>query len=147
MTGIVRIGPGDAKPMSALHARCFPNGWSARDIDTLLRQSGVAGFKSVDGQGFILIRRVIDEAEILTICVDPAKRRSGLGRDLLDAGIHEVANQGATRILLDVSVNNLAAYTLYQNAGFAETGRRRAYYADGSDAILMEKHHKAAATI
>lgn len=116
-------------------------------MDSLLRQSGVAGFKSADGQGFILIRRVIDEAEILTICVDPSERRHGLGRDLLDAAIHEVASQGAARILLDVSVNNLAACKLYQNAGFSETGRRRAYYADGSDAILMEKHHKMAATI
>ena len=87
----------------------------------------------------MLIRRVVDEAEILTICVDPAQRGQGLGGLLLNAAIAEVGQQGATRIFLDVSTENTAAQALYRQAGFLETGRRARYYADGSDALLMMK--------
>lgn len=137
MTGIVRAGPEDAPRLADLHARSFPHGWSARDIATLLRQPAVVGFASA--QGFVLIRRVLDEAEILTICVDPDTRRSGLGGALLDAAIAEVTNQGAKTIHLDVSTQNQAAQALYQGRGFAETARRKRYYGDGSDAILMTR--------
>ncbi|MEE2565437.1 GNAT family N-acetyltransferase [Hyphobacterium marinum] len=137
MTGIVRAGPEDAARLAALHARCFPHGWSERDIAALLRQPAVIGFAAPEG--FVLIRRVLDEAEILTICVDPEARRSGLGGGLLDAAISEAARQGALTIHLDVSTENRAGQALYSGRGFAETARRKRYYADGSDAILMTK--------
>lgn len=137
MTGIKRNGPEDAPRLAALHAQCFAQGWSPRDIAALLRQPGVAGFSAE--AGFVLTRRVLDEAEILTICVDPARRRDGLGGRLLDAAIAEVSGQGAGKIHLDVSTGNAAAQALYRSRGFAETARRPRYYADGSDAILMTK--------
>lgn len=142
MTGIVRAGPEDAPRLAALHARSFPHGWSARDLGGLLRQPAVIGFSAPEG--FVLIRRVLDEAEILTICVVPEARRSGLGGHLLDQAIDEAARQGASTVHLDVSTANAAGQALYSGRGFAETARRKRYYADGSDAILMTKHIAAA---
>jgi ribosomal-protein-alanine N-acetyltransferase len=37
-----------------------------------------------------------------------------------------------------VRLSNKAAIALYRQLGFVETGRRRNYYENGEDAILME---------
>ena len=39
---------------------------------------------------------------------------------------------------LEVRVSNLAAINLYQQMGFAEVGRRKRYYENGEDALMME---------
>ena len=39
---------------------------------------------------------------------------------------------------LEVSAENAAALGLYRSAGFAAVGRRKKFYADGSDAVLMD---------
>ena len=38
---------------------------------------------------------------------------------------------------MEVRDGNAAARALYRSAGFAEVGRRRRYYPDGEDAILL----------
>lgn len=40
---------------------------------------------------------------------------------------------------LEVRTGNAAARALYAGAGFAEVGRRRRYYTDGEDAVLMTR--------
>ena len=51
----------------------------------------------------------------------------------------QVAAHGAERLILEVSAGNDAARALYRGAGFTEIGRRRAYYPDGSDALVLER--------
>jgi ribosomal-protein-alanine N-acetyltransferase len=85
----------------------------------------------------ILIRVAADEAEILTLAVAPEARRTGLGRALLDAACEAARAAGAVRLFLEVSATNQAARALYDAAGFQQIGRRRRYYADGSDALTM----------
>ncbi|MBO0713017.1 MAG: hypothetical protein J2P47_17235, partial [Acetobacteraceae bacterium] len=53
------------------------------------------------------------------------------------AAMAEAARRGAGAMFLEVAVTNGRAQRLYQRAGFAETGRRRRYYADGSDALIL----------
>jgi ribosomal-protein-alanine N-acetyltransferase len=40
-------------------------------------------------------------------------------------------------MFLEVATNNWAARALYSAAGYAEVGRRRRYYPDGSDALVL----------
>ena len=91
--------------------------------------------------GFILIRVVADEAEILTLAVRPAARREGLGARLVEAAVVRAAARGAERMFLEVAEDNVAARALYARTGFVEAGRRRGYYAraDGSreDALVL----------
>lgn len=89
--------------------------------------------------GFVIGRVAADEAEILTLAVAGAARRRGMGRALLDWMAGEVAAHGAGRLILEVSAGNDAARALYRGAGFTEIGRRRAYYPDGSDALVLER--------
>ena len=61
--------------LAALHAEAFDTPWDAASLTALLASPGVFAVEQPDG--FILIRVVADEAEILTLAVRPAARRSG----------------------------------------------------------------------
>lgn len=113
--------------MAALHAACFlrPPPWSETDFAGLLRQPGV--FALTEGMGLALGRVVADEAELLTLAVDPAARRQGLGARLLTRFLDQAAARGATTAFLEVAADNAPALALYSRAGFAAVGRRRGY--------------------
>lgn len=77
--------------------------------------------------GFALSRLLVDEVELLLLAVDPAQRRRGIGRALLDRELAAAATRGARRLLLEMREGN-PAIALYRSAGFGEIGRRRGYY-------------------
>src|SRR5690606_10833337 len=93
--------------------------------------------------GFLVYSLVLDEASIHSIAVQPARRRQGLGRQLLVAALALMRRAGATRCLLEVRGSNTAAKHLYEDNGFKVDGTRRNYYPDrGSgpeDALLMSR--------
>lgn len=102
----------------------------------------IAAFERGAPTGFVLAQAAADQAEILTFAVDPARQRHGTGRALLGALEAELARRGTRALYLDVGEDNNAALALYRGAGFAETTRRRDYYAHPSgsrDAIVMVK--------
>ncbi len=133
----------EAATLSALHGRAFPpdETWGPVAIQAMLGLDGAFGLVA-DGasglpEGFILARAVADEAEVLTLAVDPAARRRGWGGLLLRGALAEVARRGAESLFLEVSEGNAPARALYARAGATEVGRRRRYYADGSDALVL----------
>ncbi|WP_376087518.1 GNAT family N-acetyltransferase [Roseomonas sp. CCTCC AB2023176] len=94
-------------------------------------------FGWVEEGGFVLARAVAGEAEVLTIAVLPERRRAGLGWSLLVAAVAEAGRRGAAALFLEVSEANAAARALYARAGAVEVGRRRRYYVDGTDALVL----------
>ena len=80
----------DPAALAAVHARAFPAPWSRDEFAALLAQPGVLAV--VEPDGFILIRVVLDEAEILTLAVRPAARRAGLGGRLVGQAAVAAAN-------------------------------------------------------
>ena len=114
------------KVMADIHASAFERPWDAATFDSLCGQPGVAALGDTDG--FILIRTVADEAEILTLAVRPETRRQGTGARLVAAGSQAAREQGAVSLHLEVADDNAAALALYGGAGFVETGRRPGYY-------------------
>ncbi|WP_292070921.1 ribosomal protein S18-alanine N-acetyltransferase [Brevundimonas sp. UBA7534] len=128
----------DPHALAALHATAFPAPWSAAVFVDLLAQPGV--FAVTEADGFILMRAVLDEAEILTLAVRPSARGAGLGGRLVGQGAVRAAQAGATRIFLEVAEDNAAARALYDRAGFRQIGRRRGYYDGGRiDALVLER--------
>jgi [ribosomal protein S18]-alanine N-acetyltransferase len=87
--------------------------------------------------GFVLARVAADQAEILMLAVAPQARRAGLGRRLVAAAMTAAAERGAGAMFLEVSAGNVPAMRVYQRAGFVRGGLRRAYYPDGSDALVL----------
>ena len=83
-------------------------------------------------------RAVAGEAELLTLVVESAARRRGIGRALLVRFEIAAYQNDARDAFLEVAADNTAALTLYQAAGWQEVGRRSGYYA-GIDALLLRK--------
>ncbi|SHI32401.1 ribosomal-protein-alanine N-acetyltransferase [Roseomonas rosea] len=137
------VRPDEIEALAALHGRAFPPAerWGAVAIRAMLAMEGAFGLAAdVAGGGcggFILARAVAGEAEVLTLAVDPSQRRQGLGGRLLAAALAESARRGAETLFLEVSEANAPARALYARASATEIGRRRRYYADGSDALVL----------
>ena len=126
--------------MAAIHAAAFPPGerWGGDAFALQLALPGVFGV--VDDRGGVLLARVAaDEAEILTLAVHPDARRHGIAAGLLAEAASVARAAGAASLFLEVSEANLAARALYDGAGFAMVGRRRRYYADGTDALVLRR--------
>ena len=130
-----RLGALDLDLASRLHGEAFvPLGervWTRQDMAGLLASPGVAGWALLSGGaaiGFALCRVAADEAELLTIAVEPNQRRRGAGRALLAAVTAHARAVGARSLFLEVGADNTAARSLYAQVGFREVGRRAAYY-------------------
>jgi len=90
--------------------------------------------------GVVVVRTVAGEAEILNLAVLLSNRRRGLASGLVQAALAGARSAGARRAFLEVRESNVAARTLYGCMGFAETGRRRAYYsAPMEDALILSR--------
>ena len=80
--------------------------------------------------GFTAFHRVLDEAELRNMAVDPAHQRRGLGRQLLAEGLRRVLDLGVKQLFLEVRASNLPAQRLYFSSGFVIQFRRKDYYSD-----------------
>jgi ribosomal-protein-alanine N-acetyltransferase len=124
---------------AALHAVSgLHEHWDAATFAELIAMPGTAGRLALDGDmpvGLVLWRVAADEAEILTICTAPDRRRQGAGRFLLEAAIAAISATGGRRLLLEVAVDNGPAIALYGALGFTEAGRRRGYYRNAQGAV------------
>jgi ribosomal-protein-alanine N-acetyltransferase len=77
------------------------------------------------------------EAHILNLAVDPLWRRKHIGKLLLNAVINFVKAKETKIIHLEVDETNTSALALYKSMGFFVAGRRKKYYEEERDAILM----------
>lgn len=136
------LAPAAAARCANLHKISFSSPWSAAEFGSLLASAsvvadGVGSAPLVDG--FILSRRAADEAEILTIAVDPAKRAHGLGNALLGFHLSRLSMLGVEKLFLEVAESNKPALALYNRYGFERVGLREGYYAkpDGTRAAAL----------
>ena len=132
---------GDLDAIVALEARGFAAGaWDRGAVrGSLEDRFGLhLGLQGPDGAllGVALAQVIFEHAELLRILVDPQQRRRGLGRTLLEALVEACAARGAEVLSLEVRAENTPAQALYGAMGMRQGGRRRAYYADGEDALL-----------
>ena len=131
-----------AERLAAVHAKCFDRPWPAREFASLLSMPSSFAF-AVQEAGchvaFVLVRIAADEAEILTIGVDPECRGKGLGLAVLERAEQSVADAGAVSLFLEVNQVNEPAKALYTRAGYSEIGRRPRYYRGRDDALIFRK--------
>ncbi len=123
--------------LTELHSICFPHKpWTADDFMDL-KKSGCEIIAS--DNAFIVWRQILDEAEIITIGVNPEIRKTGTAIALMEIATGEILKKSGRKIFLEVAENNTPAIKLYEKLGFVKIGIRPKYY-DGVDAILMEKN-------
>ncbi len=146
----------DHPAVIALDAACFPkDAWSSgswadefarADRHVLIAETPpgeasrvVPGATSAGLQGYVVLlvpQTAEDPVDLLRIAVDPAYRRTGLGRRLLATALDEHPTR---TVLLEVAASNEVAIGLYTGFGFTELNRRRGYYAGGEDAVIMQR--------
>jgi ribosomal-protein-alanine N-acetyltransferase len=89
--------------------------------------------------GYVVTLRSGDVVDLQRIAVRPDHQRQGTARTLLDAALADARAAGSVRMLLEVSAANTPALALYAVEGFEEIDRRRRYYRDGTDAVVMAR--------
>lgn len=87
--------------------------------------------------GYAGLQVILDEGHIMNLAVHPDYRQRGIAELLLLHQFAEALRRGALRLTLEVRSSNFAAQQLYLKYGFSKAGRRRRYYGDGEDAIIM----------
>lgn len=129
----------DLEALGRLEREAFAEPWPATDLALRLGRADhlvlVAG-QSGEIVGYALFQRAAGEAELQRMAVRKEARGQGLGGRLLAEGLGRLRRAGDGACFLEVRDSNLAARRLYARAGFALLGRRRAYYANGEDALL-----------
>ena len=132
-------GPADVAALAAIHTAAFPpeEAWDEAALATLLAAGCLVLWRP--GDAFIMLRIVLDEAEIITLATRPQARRQGLARHLLCAASTTCRLNGADSLFLEVSAGNAAALALYGSMEFAPVGLRAKYYADQTDAVVMRR--------
>ncbi|OYU78202.1 MAG: ribosomal-protein-alanine N-acetyltransferase [Alphaproteobacteria bacterium PA3] len=118
---------GDAPALVRIHQAAFDHPWSEFDFCNYL-ESDLVWVIGEPIVGFLLIRVVGDEAEILTLAVEPIQRRAGHATALLDAAKQDLAKANVSRLFLEVAADNSSALALYERQGFAQIGIRKGYY-------------------
>jgi [ribosomal protein S18]-alanine N-acetyltransferase len=129
----------DVEPVAALERALFGiDAWSPAVVESELFGASRCAVVAEDRQGVVgyaITATAGDVVDLQRIAVHPDARRQGLARRMLEA-LLELAG-GADRMLLEVSARNPAALAFYAAAGFVEIDRRRRYYRDGSDAVVL----------
>ncbi len=139
------VGADLAAAAAVLHRACFSPGWDQAALAALLAMPGAGLYVLSRGEdddrlaAMLLARAAADEAEIITLCVDPSCRGNGFGKRLIREMGEHLGRDGVRTLFLEVADGNRAAKALYRDCGFRVIGRRRAYYADGDDAIIMRR--------
>jgi [ribosomal protein S18]-alanine N-acetyltransferase len=116
--------------------------WTVKSLEQLNKR-GELGWVIEEKKkvvGFLIVRAVVAEAEILNLGVTPAKRRTGLAEALLNEALNELRRTRVDRLFLEVRESNTPAISFYEKHAFRKTGRRPRYYRDPDEAaVLMMK--------
>ena len=134
----------DLTEVMAVERQAYPVPWTHGNfVDSL-----VAGYPAevlrgprAELLGYWAAMPGVDELHLLNITVAPAWQGQGLAVAMLDRVVAECRRRGLTQLWLEVRLSNERAREVYARYGFAEVGRRRAYYpvkqGPREDALLM----------
>lgn len=133
----------DADAVMAIEARAYSHPWSRGNfIDSIAAGYTCELLENQAGEllGYFVAMPGVDELHLLNITVRPEDQGCGLGRLLLAAVEDHARVLQVEKLWLEVRISNERARQLYARHGYAEVGRRRAYYPalqGREDAVLM----------
>jgi [ribosomal protein S18]-alanine N-acetyltransferase len=143
------VTPDDFPSLYALDQACFAPGiaWSKAELQYFLKYPGNIGILVEDDSGrlagFAIAGKQRRQGEVIarliTIDVDAALRRRGVGHLLLAEIERQLRDARVTAVLLEVAIDNAVAQSFYERHGFVRTGRIPGYYLGRIDALVMEK--------
>lgn len=122
----------DVVAIAALETELFgADQWSA--------QAGIVAEEDGIVVGYAAVLVADDVADLVRIAVAVSHRRRGIAGAVLAEAYVAARTEGAERMLLEVAESNVGAQAFYAAQGFAEISRRRRYYTDGDDALVLAR--------
>ena len=129
----------DVKDLLRIEEECFEYPYDIAVFEAMLKNRGCTvllaeafgnpiGYVAFEKKGYV--------GTILSIGVVKRFRRRGVGTYLMSQALRMLKEDGARRIVLQVSVKNSAARRLYEKLGFKAEGLLKGYYRGEEDAIL-----------
>jgi ribosomal-protein-alanine acetyltransferase len=142
-----KFEPPDAKAVEDI-LRQSPQAaeWSLKSLEQLQQRGEIAWVVEIPTRiaGFLVARAVVDQAEILNLCVHPTTRRTGNATTLVQTAIAAFQRMQVKTVFLEVRQSNASAISFYQKLGFVPNGRRPSYYQNPTeDAVLMMRELSA----
>lgn len=136
----------DLPQFAQLDQQCLGGMWTLggyeREWDS--DHSVLLGIRLITGGNLVAMGafwQILEEAHITLLAVAQAHRRQGLGKTLLQALLATAEQRQLERATLEVRASNQLAMDLYHQFGFQLAGRRKRYYPDGEDALILWKNH------
>lgn len=132
----------DLADILSIEKKVFKHPWSKEQLSWELNSQPVAENYVMIARGnmvgYLFSHVVDDDVQILNIAIDIPFQHKGYGEQLLSYFLDQFNTDSS--IHLEVRKSNFPAINLYLKFGFHETGTRKGYYADGEDAIIMQRY-------
>jgi ribosomal protein S18 acetylase RimI-like enzyme len=126
----------DLPALTALEQELFGiDAWNEELVRQEIEGPGRRFLVAEDLSGYAVTMTAGDIVDLLRIAVRPESRRTGIASRLLEEAL--VDTEGASRMLLEVSVRNAEALGFYVARQFSVIDVRPHYYRDGSEALVM----------
>ena len=132
----------DLADILSIEKKVFKHPWSKEQLSWELNSQPAAENYVMIARGnmigYLFSHVVDDDVQILNIAIDIPFQHRGYGKQLLSYFLDQFNEDSS--IHLEVRKSNFPAINLYLKFGFHETGTRKGYYADGEDAIIMQRY-------
>ena len=132
----------DLADILSIEKKVFKHPWSKEQLSWELNSQPVTENHVMIARGnmigYLFSHVVDDDVQILNIAIDIPFQHKGYGEQLLSYFLDQFNTD--ISIHLEVRKSNFPAINLYLKFGFHETGTRKGYYADGEDAIIMQRY-------
>ena len=140
---VVRMEEVHVAQIAALEQVCFSDPWIESSVRSELDNPLSYWLVAMDGDhvaAYVGSQTVLGEADIMNVAVDPAYRRQGLARLLLERLQEALTAKGVHSLTLEVRASNEPAIALYSSQGYVQVGRRPNYYhKPKEDALILRK--------
>jgi len=132
----------DISTVYKIECLLFSDPWPKKSFKIEIRQKNISYPFIVEEKneivGYIICWYYLDELHIGNIAVIPDRQRQGIGKFMLDKVIKYFTDYN--KAFLEVRESNKKAINLYMTCGFDAIYRRKAYYPNGEDALVMIKN-------
>ena len=132
----------DLADILSIEKKVFKHPWSKEQLNWELNSQPVTENHVMIARGnmigYLFSHVVDDDVQILNIAINIPFQHKGYGEQLLSYFLDQFNTDSS--IHLEVRKSNFPAINLYLKFGFHETGTRKGYYADGEDAIIMQRY-------
>ena len=118
----------------------FDEFWNANVLNKELENplsDYIVAIENGDVVGYAGLWQPMDEGHITNIVTKKDKRGNHIGSKMLEKIINLAKSKKLKNVTLEVNENNEKAIKLYKKYNFVEVGKRKKYYNNTDDAIIM----------